>query len=31
MAAPLIALEAKVKIAGPNGTSEKKLREFFTG
>ena len=31
MAAPLIALEAKVKIAGPNGTSEKKLQDFFTG
>ena len=30
MAAPLIALEAKVKIAGTNGTSEKRLQEFFT-
>lgn len=31
MAAPLMVLEAKVKIAGPNGTSEKKLQNFFSG
>lgn len=31
MAAPLIVLEAKVKIAGPNGTNEKKLQNFFSG